>query len=103
VRQSDRWQSWTVSNERVCREFIDYIEANDLEEPPEELPVSVRNEAAELVAEFPDGSEKHYMRGGISKFKIVEILTDTIERTCRNSGLGIALVGTLTLIAGRLI
>jgi hypothetical protein len=103
VRQSDRWQSWTVSNERVCREFIDYIEANDIEEPPEELPISVRNEAADLVAEFPDGSEKRYMRGGVSKFKIVEILTNTIERTCRNSGLGIALVGTLTLIAGRLI
>lgn len=102
VKHSPRWRSWTISNERVCREFIDYIDANDIVEPPDELPIAIGNQAADLVAEFSDGSDERYLRGGISKQRLVEILTNAIERSCRNSGLGIAFVGTLTLILGRL-
>lgn len=103
VKQSHKGRKFTIQNRRVSRELIDYVDAHDIDEPPDRLPKKVKNVAAEIHVEYENGGEEIYLRGRPSQQTLVEILTLSIERSCRNSGLGIAVVGTLIAISGTLL
>jgi hypothetical protein len=87
----------------VSKELIDYIDANDIKEPPDELPKKVKNVATQIEVEYEDGDGEDYLRGSSSKSTLVKLLTLSLERSCRNSGLGIAVVGTFIAIYGTLL
>jgi hypothetical protein len=103
VKQSDKGMTFTIQNRRVSRELIDYVDAHDIHEPPNRLPKKVKNVAAQIQVEYENGDEDVYLRGRPSQRTLVELLTLSIERSCRNSGLGIAVVGTLITIFGTLL
>lgn len=103
VKESERGYQFTIKNRLVRKEFIDYIDAHDLREPPDKVPKSVTNVAADLEIELPDGEIKSYPQGTISKRILVELLTLSIERACRNYGLGIAIIGAGMTIVGTII
>jgi len=103
VKQSDKGKRFVIQNRRVSRELIDYIDSNDIHNPPNRLPEKVKNVAAQIQVEYEDGDEEIYLQGRDSQRTLVEILTLSIERSCRNSGLGIAVVGTFIAIFGALL
>lgn len=100
VKKSDKGWRFTIENQRVSRELIDYVDAHGLDEPPDRLPQKVRNVAAQIQVQYPNGDKEIYLRGHRSQETLVELLTLSIERSCRNSGLGIAVVGTSIAILG---
>jgi len=103
IKQSDKGTRFTIENRRVSREFIDYVDAHDIQEPPNCLPKRIKNVAAEIQVEYENGGNGIYLRGTRAQQTLVELLTLSIERSCRNSGLSIALVGTLIAISGTLL
>lgn len=100
VKESDRGVKHTVRHRRALREFIDYVDANDINEPPDQIPVSIKAEAAYIQAESPEGQTSNYLKGRPSNRTLVEILTQSIEKRCRNYGLLIASLGAVMTIIG---
>lgn len=103
IKHSDRGWNFTVESKRVCKEFIDYTDAHDVRDPPDEVPVSVTNVAASLEIELPNGDKESYPQGTFGKRILVELITSSIDRTCRNYGLGIAVFGAGLTILGTFI
>jgi hypothetical protein len=103
IKQSDKGNRFTIENRRVSREFIDYVDAHGTEEPPNCLPKRIKNVAAQIQVEYENGDDGIYLRGTRAQRTLVELLTLSIERSCRNFGLSIALIGTLIAISGTLL
>lgn len=103
VKGSKKGTRFTVKHKRVCKEFIDYIDAHDIREPPDEVPKSVTNVAADLEIELANGETKRYPQGTYGQRTLVELLTLSIERACRNYGLLIAVIGAGITIVGTVI
>lgn len=100
VKRSARGYRHPIEHPRVRREVIDYIDAHDTAEPPDQIPKMVKNGAARIEIELPNGEVEYYLQGGDSKRTLVELLTQSIERACRNWGLAIAIIGALIAILG---
>lgn len=100
IKRSKKGVQFTIDNKGVRREFIDYIDAHHLREPPEQLPKTVTNVAADFEIELPDGQIIRYPLGELSQRTLVELLTLTIERKCRNNGLLIGIIGVGITIIG---
>jgi hypothetical protein len=103
VKESDKGLRFTIEHGRVRKEFIDYIDAHDIREPPDEVPKSVTNVAADLEIELPNGDTENYPQGTRAQRILVELLTLSIERACRNYGLLIAFIGAGITIVGTVI
>jgi hypothetical protein len=100
VKKRDEGYRFTIEHRQVCKEFIDYVDAHDIREPPDEVPKSVTNGAAALEIELPNGDTENYLQGNPSQRSIVELLTLSIERACRNYGLLIAVIGAVITVVG---
>lgn len=103
IKDSDKGLRFTIEHRGVRKEFIDYIDAHDIREPPDEIPKSVTNVAADLEIELPNGDIEKYPQGTHGQRILVELLTLSIERACRNSGLLIAVIGAGITIVGTVI
>jgi len=103
IKNSSRGVRFTVYSLAVRREFIDYVDAHDIHDPPDEVPVSISNVADRIEAEMSDGQSFEYLRGSHSQRKLVEIITLAIEKQCRNNGLAITIIGALLTILGTVI
>lgn len=103
VKNSKKGTGFTIKHKRVRKEFIDYIDSHDIREPPDQVPKSVTNVAADLEIELPGGETERYPQGALGQRIVVELLTHSIERACRNNGLLIAVLGALITIAGTII
>jgi hypothetical protein len=103
MKGSKKGRQFTVEHKRVCKEFIDYIDANDIREPPDQVPKSVTNVAAGLEIELPDGGTEMYPQGTSGQRVLIKLLTLSIERACRNYGLIIAVIGAGITIVGTVI
>lgn len=100
VKDSDKGVNYTVYHQRVIKEFIDYVDSTDIKEPPDDFPHSIASSAACIEVEYENGDTEEFLRGGASKRTLVELLTLSIERRCRNFGLLVAFIGTGFVIAG---
>lgn len=100
VRDADRGVRFSTEDRTICYTFIDYIDQQDLEEPPEETPSKIAMDGAQITATFPDGSEESYCRGGDSQLHFMRSVGHALERRCRIMGISIAWVGTLIAIVG---
>lgn len=103
VKSGSKSLQHTVRDRRVTRELIDYVDAKSLEEPPDTVPKSIKSVAAHIEAEYPDGDVERFVEGQISNRTLVELLTLTIERECRNYGLLTALIGAGLAIIGTVV
>lgn len=103
LKNSDRGRKFTIEHRRVCKELVDYVDAHDINDPPDQIPEKIRNGAARIEAEYSDGTKEYFLEGQPSQRTLVELLTLSIERSCRNSGLVIAVIGTLLAIGGTLL
>lgn len=103
VKKSDKGVRFTVEHKRVSKEAIDYLDAHDIREPPNQVPKSVTNVAAELEIELPNGETESYAQGTFGQRALVELITHSIERACRNYGLLIAVIGAGTTIIGTIV
>lgn len=100
VKRSQRGTKHPVSDARVSKELIDYVDAKGRKQPPTALPDTVTNVAACIEAAFPDGTVERYLEGRPADNTLIELLTRSVERQCRNDGLLIAFFGTALVIVG---
>lgn len=103
IKDSQKGKQFTTEHRAVRREFIDYIDAHHLREPPDELPKKVRNVAADIEVEFSNGDTLRYPMGELGQRILVELLTLSIERECRMKGLQIGIIGVFITILGSVI
>lgn len=103
IKKSEKGVSFTIENNRIRREAIDYIDAKDIREPPSEPPIAVKNKGANIQLEFSDRDPEQYMLGYGGQKGLVELHTMGMERACRNTGIGIVIVGGFVTITGILL
>lgn len=100
VKDTGRGAGFSSKDRTICYTFIDYIDQQGLEEPPEVTPRKITMGAARILVTFPGGTEEPYCRGGPSQIHFTKIVDLALERKCRKLGISIAWVGTLTAIVG---
>ncbi|WP_280585392.1 hypothetical protein [Halorubrum sp. Boch-26] len=103
IKESPKGWNFTIRSRAVRKEFIDYVDAHDIRDPPDQVPVSLSNVAASIEVEMPNGDPEEFLRGGFSERTLVEIITLAIERKCRNNGLIITIIGAVLTIIGTII
>lgn len=100
IKKSATTTQFTIRHRPVRKELIDYIDAHHLSEPPDQLPKTVTNVAADIEIELPSGETNRYPAGELGNRTLVKLLTLSIERRCRNSGLMIGAIGVVITIFG---
>ncbi|WP_440989151.1 hypothetical protein [Haloarchaeobius baliensis] len=100
IENSDRGIRFTVRDKRVRKEFIDYVEKYGNDSPPNQVPREIRNGADRIEVTYPDGSTDEFFRGAFSQEKLADIVYKSIEKSCRNWGTVIAIIGTGVAVLG---
>lgn len=103
IKKAGKEKVYTITNRRVARELIDYVDSTGLEDPPEEIPKKMMTHGAEIKVEYPDGEIDTFVEGKIAHRTFIELFSLAIEKRCRNYGLLIAVIGTGLAIGGAIL
>ena len=100
IRSAQRGFRFTFDDYVICYTFIDYLDMNHQTGLPDTTPEKIQTGAVKLRAKEDGGWSDYDFQ--MPQQACVELLDLTIARKCRMSGIAIALIGTLTAIAGTL-
>lgn len=103
IKEIGKERTYTLTNRRVSRELIDYVDSNALEDPPDRTPERLITDATQIKVEYPNGDTDYFIKGKIAHRTFIELLTLSIEKRCRNYGLLIAVIGTGLAISGTIL
>ena len=100
VLSAGKGRTFTFDDYVVCYTFVDYLDMKQ-RNTPNGTPEKIETGAVKIRAKEEDGWNEYDFQA--PQREIVELLDLTLERECRMSGIGIALIGTLMAIAGTLV
>jgi uncharacterized protein YjeT (DUF2065 family) len=97
VLSARRGRRFTFDDYVICYTFVDYLDMHQ-RNIPDKTPDKIETGAVTIRAKEEDGWNEYDFQA--PQREIVELLDLTLERECRMSGIGIAVIGTLMAIAG---